>query len=34
MHMSFDYSLAKSKNKCEYTIFQIARYYNVIYNKV
>lgn len=24
MHLPFDYSLAKSKNRCEYANFQIA----------
>lgn len=26
MHLPFDYSLAKPKNRCEYAIFQIAHY--------
>lgn len=27
MHLPFDYSLAKSKNMCEYANFQIAHYF-------
>ena len=27
MHLPFDYSLAKSKNRCEYANFQIAHWY-------
>ena len=34
MHLPFDYSLTKSKSRCEYANFQIAHYYNAIYNKV
>ena len=30
MHLPFDYSLAKSKNRCEYTNFQIAHFIYIL----